>query len=214
MPTTEKIELEAVTYIGSSMNPVLKSGDRLVAIPYFDRRIRRGDVVICNSPYDGSKVVHRIISTDSGEIATRGDNSTGADSWVLSPDQIIGRVAYARRGHRRRRIWGGPMGRLVAATFRTLCLLDSILSSSLRPVYHRLAKRGHLRKLLPAQLRARVILLNRYSGRELQLLMGHRVIGRWLPQHKGWHIRRPFRLFVDEASLPKNDSRASGVSWL
>jgi hypothetical protein len=214
MPTTEKIELEAVTYIGSSMNPVLKSGDRLVIIPYGDRQIRRGDVVICNSPDDGSKVIHRVISTDSGEIETRGDNSTGADSWVLSPDQIVGRVACARRGQQRRRIWGGPMGRLVAATIRTLGLIDSILSSSLRPVYHQLAKRGHLRKLLPAHLRARVILLNRYSGRELQLLMGRRVIGRRLPEHKGWYIRRPFRLFVDEASLPKNDSRSSGASWL
>ena len=214
MPTTERMELEAVTYIGSSMNPVLKSGDRLVIIPCGDRRIRQGDVIVCNSPDDGSKVIHRVISMDSGGIKTRGDNSTGADPWILSSDQIVGRVAYARRGQRRRKVWGGPMGRLVAVTIRTLCLIDSMLSSSLRPVYHQLAKRGHLRKLLPAHLKARVVLLNRHSGRELQLLMGGRVIGRWLPEHKGWYIRRPFRLFVDEASLPKNDSRLSGVSWL
>lgn len=214
MSATEKKELDTVTYIGSSMNPILKSGDRLVIIPYGDRRIRRGDVIICNSPDDGSKVIHRIISRDSGKIKTRGDNSTRADSWVLSPDQIIGRVAYACRGKGRRSIWGGKMGRLVAATIRTLCLIDSILSFSFRPVYHQLAKRGRLRKLLPAHLRARVILLNRHSGRELQLLMGRRVIGRWLPEHKAWYIRRPFRFLVDEAALPKNNSQSSGVGWL
>jgi hypothetical protein len=48
-------------------------------------------------------------------------------------------------------------------------------------------------------------------GKELQLLMGRRVIGRWLPGMSRWHIRRPFRLFVDEASLPENPARGSVV---
>jgi hypothetical protein len=41
--------------------------------------------------------------------------------------------------------------------------------------------------------------------------MGRRVIGRWLPGMSRWHIRRPFRLFVDEASLPENPARGSVV---
>jgi len=28
----------------------------------------------------------------------------------------------------------------------------------------------------------------------------------------GWHIRRPFRLFVDEEALPENPGKASVVS--
>jgi hypothetical protein len=57
-----------------------------------------------------------------------------------------------------------------------------------------------------------VISLNRDAGTELQLVMGRRVIGRWLPGKSGWNIRRPFRLFVDEESLPENKTEVSGAN--
>ena len=56
-----------------------------------------------------------------------------------------------------------------------------------------------------------MISLNRDGETELQLLMGRRVIGRWLPGRTGWSIRRPFRLFVDEAALPENPAKGSVV---
>jgi hypothetical protein len=34
------------------------------------------------------------------------------------------------------------------------------------------------------------------------LLLGNRVIGRRPPDKDQWHISRPFRLFIDESSLP------------
>jgi hypothetical protein len=42
--------------------------------------------------------------------------------------------------------------------------------------------------------------------------MGRRVVGRWLPGMTRWYIRRPFRLFVDEESLPENPGKDSVVS--
>ncbi|MGD8776215.1 MAG: hypothetical protein PVF76_16570 [Syntrophobacterales bacterium] len=55
-----------------------------------------------------------------------------------------------------------------------------------------------------------MISFNRDAGTELQLVMGQRVIGRRLEGKTRWHIQRPFRLFVDETSLPENKTEVSG----
>jgi signal peptidase len=220
------IESKSMNYIGSSMDPTLKPGVRLDVRAYHGEKIRRGDVIVFISPEDGSKVVHRVISIDSNGIKTRGDNCNQEDDWVLSPEHILGRVVSARGVNRRRRIFGGPLGRLFAVTVRIIRAIDSPVSYVLRPVYNELAKVGIITRLLPAQMRPRVISLNRDAGTELQLLMGRQVIGRLLPGMTRWHISRPYRLFVDEESLPENPGKApvvrgqlenkaevSGVSW-
>jgi hypothetical protein len=132
------------------------------------------------------------------------------DDWVLSPDHIFGRVVCARRGNRRLRIFGGPLGRLFAVTVRVIHAIDSGFSSLLHPVYKRLSRSDIFRRCLPSGMRPRVISFNREAGTELQLVMGRRVIGRRLEGKTGWHIRRPFRLFVDEESLPENKAEMSG----
>jgi hypothetical protein len=192
------------------MNPIFKSGDRLQIASCDLEEIRVGDVVVFISPEDGSKVVHRIISLDS-TIKTQGDNCNSEDDWVLSREHLLGRVVSAQRGNRRRRIFGGPLGRLLAVSVRIIRAIDSPVSYLLRPAYNELAKVGIFTRLLPAQIRPRVISLNRAAGEELQILMGRRVIGRLLPGMTRWHIGRPYRLFVDEASLPGNPARGSVV---
>jgi signal peptidase len=120
-------------------------------------------------------------------------------------------VVSAQRGNRRRRIYGGPLGRLFAVTVRVIHAIDSRVSYLLRPVYNELAKVGISIRLLPAQMRPRVISFDRAAGKELQLLMGRWVVGRWLPGRTRWNIRRPFRLFVDEEALPENPGKVSVV---
>ncbi len=44
---------------------------------------------------------------------------------------------------------------------------------------------------------------------ELHLHMAGRVIGRLLPGEERWRIKPPFRLIVDEDSLPGNESKGS-----
>jgi hypothetical protein len=195
--------LESMVYTGPSMNPTLKTLDRIQVIPYNGRKIRAGDVIVfLASGYD-RKVAHRVISAGSKGIRTRGDNDIKIDLWVLSPDDIFGRVVYAQRRNRRLRIYGGPVGRLFAYAVRTIHIIDHRISSLLHPVYHWLAQLSVFRQLLPANMKTRVFSFNRPAGTELQLLMGRRVIGRLLPGKDQWQIQRPFRLFVDEASLPK-----------
>ena len=206
-------ELKSINYIGSSMNPTLKPGVRLYVRAYHGQKIRRGDVVVFIPPGRDSTIVHRVTSVDSDGIRTRGDNRNHEDDWVLRRENILGRVVATQSINRRRRIFGGPLGRLFAVKVRIIRAIDSPVSYLLRPAYNELAKVSIFTRLLPAQMRPRVISLNRGEGKELQLLMGRHVIGRSLPGMTRWHIRRPFRLFVDEASLPENKAGVSGVRY-
>jgi hypothetical protein len=206
-------ELKSMNYIGSSMNPTLKPGVRLDVSAYHGQKIRKGDVIVFIPPGGDSKIVHRVTSVNSDGIRTRGDNRNHEDDWVLSRDHILGRVVATQRNNRRRRIFGGPLGRFFAVTVRVIRAMDSPVSYLLRPAYGRLAKAGVFRRWLPACMKTRAISLSHPAGTELQLLMGRRVIGRWLPGMSGWNIRRPFRLFVDEEALPENKAEVSGVRF-
>jgi len=209
--TTEQGNPNSINYLGSSMNPTLRPGDYLLILPYDGRKVCTGDVIVFILPAGHSQIVHRVVSVDPSGIKTRGDNCNQVDDWVLSPEHILGRVVSARGGNRRRRIFGGPLGKLFAVAVRVIHAVDSPVSFLLRPVYREFARAGIFIRLLPAQMRPRVISLNRAADKELQLLMGRRVIGRWLPGRTGWSIRRPFRLFVDEEALPENPAKGSVV---
>ena len=201
-----------MNYIGSSMNPTLKPGVRLHVRAYQGQKIRRGDVIVFSPPGGDFKIVHRVTSVNSDGIRTRGDNRSHEDDWVLRRENILGRVVAAKGRDRRQRIFGGPLGRLFAVTARVIHAINSPVSYLLRPAYSELAKVSIFTRLLPAQMRPRVVSFEQAAGKELQLLMGRRVIGRWLEGKSGWNIRRPFRLFVDEASLPENSAKGSVVS--
>jgi hypothetical protein len=202
-----KVNASSLCYSGSSMYPALKPGDWLQIIPYNGQNVRRGDVIVFVPPGSKSRIVHRVVSLDAAGIKTRGDSNYDVDQWILGPAHILGRVVSAKRGKSRRRIFGGLTGWLCHLIVRALNLFNSSVSAVLRPSYDRLANSGIFRRCLPEQMRPRVISLNRAAGKELQLLIGKRVIGRWPPGRSRWHIRRPYRLFVDEASLPENKSK-------
>ena len=204
-------KLKSMNYIGSSMNPTLMPGVRLDVSAYHGQKIRKGDVIVFVPPGGDSKIVHRVTSVNSDGIRTRGDNRKHEDDWVLRRENILGRVVATQRNNRRRRILGGPLGRLFALTVRVIRAIDSPLSYLLRPAYSELAKVSIFTRLLPVQMRPRVVSFEQAAGQELQLLMGRRVVGRWLPGMTRWYIRRPFRLFVDEESLPQNPGKGSVV---
>lgn len=192
-----------MNYTGPSMNPTLKAGDGLSVIPYGNRKIRIGDVIVFRDPTRNHNVVHRIVAVDSQNIRTRGDNNTNIDPWVLRPDDIIGCVVSAQRKNKSTTIHGGTWGRIFAPAFWTIKKVDLAVSRILHPVYHRLAGSGFFIKFIRFFPKTHCLSFNRPGGTELQLLMGNRVIGRRLPEKDHWQITRPFRLFVDEDSLPK-----------
>lgn len=192
-------------YTGPSMNPTLKIGDGLTVIPYGDSSIRIGDVVVFHSPERERYIVHRVISVNSRGIRTKGDNNSRADSWILRPEDIVGRVISAQRKSKSITIYGGTRGRLLAPVLWTIKRINVTVSSIFRPIYHYLARTGIARKLLSRLIKTQILYFKRPDGTEMQLIMGRRVIGRYFPGKDQWLIKRPFRLFVDEKSLPQRD---------
>ncbi len=200
---TEKAR--SLFYKGPSMNPLLYSPDVLHVVPYGDRSIRRGDVVVFHPPDAESNIVHRVVSVTGEEIRTKGDNNGHPDSWVLKREHIIGRVYWIERGDTKIRIYGGLAGKAQAVTLKLFRTLYSCAVRLLRPLYMCLAQNRVLKRWFTRRSAMRIISLNRPDGEELQLLMGQRVIGRRPAGQRFWLIRRPFMLFVDKTSLPSGD---------
>ena len=195
--------LSDMNYTGSSMNPTLKAGDGINVISYGNRKIFIGDVVVFPHPGSNANVVHRVVAVDSQGIRTRGDNNINMDPWVLLPDDIIGRVVSAKRNNRNVTIHGRTRGRIIASALRAIKHVNLSVSRILHPFYHWLLKSGIFIKYNRFFPKTRILSFNRPMGKEFQLLMGNRIIGRRHPGRDQWQIARPFRLFVDETSLPK-----------
>ena len=196
-----------VVYTGTSMHPTLIEPELLEVAPYHGRPVRRGDVVYFRPPEEQQELVHRVIAaiqpgTPQSSVHTRGDNSPAADPYRLQPDDIIGRVVVAQRGDRRRPIAGGLRGVLVGTAARLWRTINLGISRFLRGAYYTLARVGPQRRLLPSNLRPRVFVFQARQNPFFKLMMGGRVVGQYDGKLRQWRIRRPFRLFVDEAALP------------
>jgi signal peptidase I len=191
-----------INYTGSSMFPTLKTGDILRVVPYKERAVRIGDVVLFHSPYGRIPIVHRIVSFDKRGIRTKGDNKIAIDNCFLKPHEITGRVVWTQRGKRRITIFGGFYGRVYALSLDTVKRVDLVLSTILRPFYRWFIRKGVLRHLFSPWIRIRVLCFKHQEGMEMQLHFGRRVIGKRISGQTQWHIQRPFKLFIDESTLP------------
>jgi hypothetical protein len=190
-----------LAFRGTSMSPVLQEGDLLAVEKYGNRRPRPGDVVLFLSEGSKEMTVHRISRIDSGQIHTRGDRSPGEDPWHLRPENIMGRVVFAWRGGKMRRISGGVPGRL--DQFFSRCghtLTRNIPLPLIR--FYRSAPAKSLCRLLPRGLAPRAVRCCSQDAVYVYLLMGKMTVGAYDMKRHTWAIRKPFRLLVDEASLP------------
>jgi len=190
------------------MKPLLRPGDTLLVEPYGSREIQPGDVVVFSNPRTRRRVVHRVVAASAAGVTTKGDNSSAPDNWVLPHRDIVGRVEAIRRQGRLL-----PMPRQAPASLHVLqgrqwC--DRLASRLLHPLYHGLARSRLLQGRLPAWLNLRLLCFPRPDGHEWQLWLGSLLIGRKQPQQPEWYIRRPFRLFVDVASLPGQSVESPG----
>lgn len=184
------------------MFPTLKTGDILRVVPYKERGVRIGDVVLFLSPYGRTPIVHRVVSVDKKGVRTKGDNKIAIDGCVLHPNEIIGRVVAAQRGKKGVKILNDFPGRIYALILEAGKRMDIVFSTTLRPAYRGLTKTGIFRKLFSRWIHTQVLCFKCGDGMEMQLQLGRRIIGRRLPGQNQWHILRPFKLFIDESTLP------------
>jgi len=189
-------------YVGPSMNPTLREPEMMEIVPWGGRPLRAGDVVLFLPPGSDRPVVHRVARVTAAGISTRGDNNALEDPVLLRPEDIRGRVVAAWRGRKRREIAGGFRGRWNGRWLRVRRLMDRGVSPLLHPLYRSLSLRGRVARCLPASFRPRVVVFQDQGKDRFRLLLGKRVIGRYEERERLWRIQRPFRLLVDERTLP------------
>lgn len=194
-----------VVYTGPSMNPTLREPDLLEVVPYGGKAVRVGDVIHYHPPGGGRAVVHRVVRVTPGGLRTRGDNNREEDPYVVPLSAVMGRVVAAERGGRRRTVAGGPMGRIQRHAARLEQAVLRTAERLLHRTYHGLARTGLFRYVLPPRLNPRLVAFETRAGRRLKVMMGQHAVAHYDVRDKKWRIRRPFRLFVDEASLPRPD---------
>ncbi|RPJ55627.1 MAG: S26 family signal peptidase [Acidobacteria bacterium] len=190
-------------YFGPSMNPTLREPEMMEIMPYDSRPFRVGDVAFFLAPKADQPVVHRIVRVTPAGISTLGDNNTREDTFLLQPKDIKGQVVAAWRGQKRRKIAGGLQGRLTSRWLRWRRVPDRGVSHLLHPLYDALSHRGLIARLLPAPLRPRVVVFQTQGQDQFRLLLGQHIIGRYDDRKRQWQIQRPFRLFVDERVLQR-----------
>jgi signal peptidase I len=192
----------AVFCRGESMQPLLRPGDRIVFVPCRVEELKRGDVIIFLPPGKQERVVHRVVSNGPEGILTRGDANPCRDTGHLRQDDIVGRAVSVERRGMVIPVAGGLAGRLLSTVIRAARRCDHLASHVLHPCYRGLVRSGLFRAFLPPVLRPRVIMYDRDGRREMQLVIRSSVIGRRPAGAGSWTIRRPFRIFVDEQTLP------------
>jgi SynChlorMet cassette protein ScmC len=190
-------------YVGPSMNPTLREPEMMEIMPYAGRPLRVGDMVFFLPPQNDQPVVHRIVRVTPAGISTLGDNNTREDTFLLQPKDIQGQVVAAWRGQKRRKIAGGLQGRWTSHQLRWRRVLDRGVSPLLHPLYYALSHWGLIARLLSVPFRPRVVVFQTQGRDQFQLLLGQRIIGRYDNRKRQWQIQRPFRLFVDERALPR-----------
>jgi hypothetical protein len=189
-------------YVGPSMNPTLREPEIMEIVPCGGRSLRPGDVVLFLPPGSDRPVVHRVARVTAAGISTRGDNNAREDHVLLRREDIRGRVVAAWRGRKRREIAGGFRGRWNGRWLRVRGLMDRGVSPLLHPLYRSLSLRGRVARCLPASFRPRVVVFQDQGKDRFRLLLGERVIGQYEERERLWRIQRPFRLLVDERTLP------------
>jgi len=189
---------KSLFYKGQSMYPTFRFSDLLQIAPYNGKRIRCGDVVIFNSPKNGEKIAHRVVSLDVERIKTAGDNNNKTDEWFLKASNILGRVVYVKRKNRIRKVYGGRRGLVYLTFIKAKRIVKRGIFCLLRPSYRWLSRIGIFKQMLPYRRKMRFLIFNRPGGKEVQIVIKNQMVAKKILGSEKNYVRRPFRLFVND----------------
>ena len=181
---------------GSSMIPTL-SEPMILETSRVEHYIQ-GDVVVFTDK-NSNNIVHRIVRLTKSGFITRGDNNLTDDEPIVLQD-ILGKVVAAYRGDKCYRVSEGKNGYRVHLYLQ---IRKNILRYPLRLLslgYHLLSRTDFFAKLLPLKYKPKII---QYQNSQAQMYFGKILAGRYDLHRQHWIISRPWRIFIDEKTLPK-----------
>lgn len=193
-------------YKGKSMAPTLRNGDLLICRPPQPDKIRPGDIVVFPKPGETGHIVHRVIAKTGRGFYTRGDQVPVKDPWVVEPDRICGVCHRIERRERAIRLLGGSTGMLYIHFLPWRKKLNAWMRSSIRPLYHHFCRDLIWKRFTTHLLKPQIVSFQRPEGVEWKLIWKRREIGRLPIGKASWQIRKPYLLFVNEATLPQRDT--------
>ena len=91
---------QPIAVLSNSMYPTFARGDAVIVEKIEDKefkKLKKDDILYYSK--DGRLVIHRIINInitddDKVEIKTKGDNNYAEDSWVVTNEEILGKVKF------------------------------------------------------------------------------------------------------------------------
>lgn len=88
------------TVYGQSMEPILRNGDKVIAVSTFFVRLKKDDVVVCLDPRTKRILIKRITQLKGNTYFVEGDNkSKSTDSREFGPitkENIFAKVIYPK----------------------------------------------------------------------------------------------------------------------
>jgi len=78
----------------NSMVPTINQGDLAFyeKVPY--EQLKVNDIIIFNAPQRKHPLLHRIYNITNDGIITKGDNNPVPNSWIITSDEIVGKVTF------------------------------------------------------------------------------------------------------------------------
>jgi hypothetical protein len=185
------------------MNPTLWDRDLLKVIPYKDKSVQIGDVIVFVSPINGILVAHRVTAVSLSYIRTKGDSNSKEDPWYLSHKTVPGKVVESSHNTKNQKIGGGLSGLLLAklSNYKHMTFLKS--KHFFYPIFQTIHKRNILGRLNNPFIEPMVACFKGKDKNNILLISGKRVVGYYNEKYNEWHIYPIYRLFINEASLPE-----------
>jgi len=89
---------ESYVVLSDSMSPAIGAGSMVYVTDVPTDRIDEGDVITYRGPTSAEPVTHRVVevvgSDGERQFRTKGDANEEVDQSLVSPEQVVGRVAF------------------------------------------------------------------------------------------------------------------------
>ncbi len=186
---------------GPSMRPTLLPGDKIETEKIAFELLRRGDIIVYNSPENiRLNIIHRIIKRDEHSLTTRGDNNSQVDPYEVRSEHRPLKVVAIERGSRRLLI--NKHGIILHHFSLIKRKLRIFRDRYLHPFYAFIADSGIFYPI-GTLFKTDIYRFKRPQGTELQLFIGKHRIGVLYPQKEKWQICFPWRILINASELDK-----------